>query len=157
MAVLPFFVSAFVHALAWSALADPKVGIVNLVLAAMGVLLVVDISTIGGVALVQELCHIPFVFLFVSAALSAVDPSLEEAARTSGAGVWRTVQRVTLPIVTPALLSAGVLVFALMAGNFAIHHCWECRRTWNSSPPTSTGGCSLASGAGTGSRSRHGV
>jgi iron(III) transport system permease protein len=120
VAVVPFFVSAFVHALAWSALADPKVGIINLVLAAVGVLLVVDISTIGGVALVQGLYHIPFVFLFVSAALSAVDPSLEEAARTSGAGVWRTVRRVTLPIVTPALLSAGVLVFALMAGNFAI-------------------------------------
>ncbi len=119
-AVIPFFVSAFVHALAWSALADPKIGILNLVLAAAGLPAAIDISTIGGVAFVQGLYHIPFVFLFASAALHAVDPSLEEAARTSGAGLWRTVFRVTLPMAAPALLSAGVLVFALMAGNFAI-------------------------------------
>ncbi|MBI2736994.1 MAG: iron ABC transporter permease [Rhodospirillales bacterium] len=120
VAVVPFFVSAFVHALAWSALADPTIGILNLVLAVLGTDVRVDIGTIGGVAFVQGLYHIPFVYLFVSAALHAVDPSLEEAARTSGAGIWRTVRRVTIPLVSPAILSAGVLVFALMAGNFAI-------------------------------------
>ncbi len=119
-AVVPFFVSAFVHALAWSALADPTIGIMNMILAVLGWDLRVDIGTIGGVAFVQGLYHIPFVYLFVSSALHAVDPSLEEAARTSGAGVWRTVRRVTIPLVAPAILSAGVLVFALMAGNFAI-------------------------------------
>ncbi len=119
-AVVPFFVSAFVHALAWSALADPSIGILNMVFSVLGVEARVDISTIGGVAFVQGLYHVPFVYLFVSSALHAVDPSLEEAARTSGAGVWRTVRVVTLPLVAPAILSAGVLVFALMAGNFAI-------------------------------------
>jgi iron(III) transport system permease protein len=120
VAVVPFFVSAFVHALAWSALADPTIGILNLVFAAFGWEARVDIGTIGGVAFVQGLYHVPFVYLFVSSALHAVDPSLEEASRTSGAGIWRTVRRVTIPLVMPAILSAGGLVFALMAGNFAI-------------------------------------
>lgn len=119
-AVVPFFVSAFVHALAWSALADPTIGILNLVLAMMGFAFRLDVNTIEGVAFVQGIYHVPFVYLFVSTALQSVDPSLEEAARTSGAGLGRTVRKVTLPLVLPAILSAGVLVFALMAGNFAI-------------------------------------
>ncbi len=120
VAVVPFFVSAFVHAFAWLVLADPQVGIINMVLAALDWPLRLNIASLGGVAFVQGLYHTPFVFLFVTAALSMVDPSLEEASRMSGAGVWRMVTRVTLPLVMPAILSGGVLVFALMSGNFAI-------------------------------------
>ena len=120
VSVVPFFVSAFVHAFAWSALADPQVGIVNLIFNTFGIPLRIDINTIAGVAFVQGLYHTPFVFLFVSSALFMVDPSLEEASRTSGATIWQTVRRVTLPLVVPAIFSSGVLVFALMAGNFAI-------------------------------------
>lgn len=119
-AVLPFFVSAFVHALAWSALADPTVGILNLLLDILGVDGRLDVNTLGGVAFVQGIYHVPFVYLYVSTALQSVDPSLEEASRISGASLSRTVRKVTLPLVAPAILSAGVLVFALMAGNFAI-------------------------------------
>ena len=48
---------------------DPKIGILNLVFQALGWPLQVDISTLGGVAFVQGLYHIPFVYLFVAAAL----------------------------------------------------------------------------------------
>lgn len=118
--VVPFFVSAFVHAFAWSALADPRVGILNQVFRALNWPLNIDVNSLTGIAFVLGLYHVPFVFLFVVAALHTVDPMLEEAARTAGAGVWNTLRKVTLPLVAPAMLSGGVLVFALMAGNFAI-------------------------------------
>lgn len=118
--VVPFFVSAFVHAFAWSALADPRIGLLNQLFSALNWPLTININTMGGIAFVLGLYHVPFVFLFVVSALHTVDPMLEEAARVSGAGVWATIRKVTLPIVAPSILSGGVLVFALMAGNFAI-------------------------------------
>jgi iron(III) transport system permease protein len=45
------------------------------------------------------------------AALSALDPSLDEAARISGASWARSVGRVALPLLGPTLLASWILVF----------------------------------------------
>jgi len=49
----------------------------------------------------------PFIFLMVSAAINAIDRSLEEAATNLGAGRLRVFFTVTLPLITPAILSGG--------------------------------------------------
>jgi iron(III) transport system permease protein len=51
------------------------------------------------------------IFLMIAGAFRAMDPSLEEAARTSGASNRTTFFRVFIPLLTPALLAAGIYSF----------------------------------------------
>ncbi|MDW5328408.1 iron ABC transporter permease [Plantactinospora sp. KLBMP9567] len=72
---------------------------------------VLPFSGIAGVLVVHTFTMYPFFYLAASAALAGMDPSVEEAAYNLGAGrvrVWRTV---LLPMLTPALVSASLLVF----------------------------------------------
>ncbi|GAB3081531.1 ABC transporter permease [Micromonospora schwarzwaldensis] len=72
---------------------------------------VLPFSGIAGVLVVHTFTMYPFFYLATSAALMGMDPSVEEAAYNLGAGrvrVWRTV---LLPMLTPALVSASLLVF----------------------------------------------
>lgn len=72
---------------------------------------VLPFSGIAGVLVVHTFTMYPFFYLATSAALVGMDPSVEEAAYNLGAGrvrVWRTV---LLPMLTPALVSASLLVF----------------------------------------------
>jgi len=51
-------------------------------------------------------------------AIESVDPGLEQAARTLGAGRWRTAWRVTLPLALPGIAAGTVLCFARALGEF---------------------------------------
>src|SRR3546814_17892285 len=62
----------------------------------------------------------PLVFLMVAGALRSMDPTLEEASLSSGAGLWNTTARVTLPLVLPAILASALLVFILAAAQFGV-------------------------------------
>ncbi len=73
-----------------------------------------------GIVLVFTLQFFPFVFLMVSAALNAIDRSLEEAATNLGAGKLRVFFTVTLPVITPAILSGALVVFYLCIENFGV-------------------------------------
>ncbi|MEU3983245.1 iron ABC transporter permease [Streptomyces sp. NPDC026672] len=73
----------------------------------------VDLYSIPGMALVGVSVAAPVVFLLCRATLLAVDPALEDAARTSGAGPLRSLVSVSLPLLRPALTNAALLVFAL--------------------------------------------
>ncbi len=62
--------------------------------------------------LVQSIHVILFSFLSVVGALSALDPTLEEAAEAVGLRRGRILRRITFPIILPAILSAFLLTFA---------------------------------------------
>jgi len=47
----------------------------------------------------------------IGTSLMQVSPELEEAATMSGASAWRTLVRVTVPLVAPMIASVFVLVF----------------------------------------------
>ncbi|MFD6177793.1 MULTISPECIES: ABC transporter permease [unclassified Isoptericola] len=55
----------------------------------------------------------PFAFLLVSSYLSGIDPSLDSAARTLGAGWWQRFRRITLPLLAPGLATTFILTFVL--------------------------------------------
>ncbi len=59
-----------------------------------------------------------FAYLLVSAALASVDRNLEESGEILGAGRWRVLRRITLPLVLPAILSAFILTFSRALGTF---------------------------------------
>ena len=72
-----------------------------------------NLYSIGGLILIAGLTHVPHVYLYTASALEGLNPEVEEAARTAGAGVWRVALTVSLPLVTPAVVFSGVLVFFL--------------------------------------------
>jgi putative spermidine/putrescine transport system permease protein len=61
---------------------------------------------------------IPRVILTIMAAAEKLDPALEEAARSLGAGPWRVVRDVILPGLAPALTASGAVCFATSMGAF---------------------------------------
>jgi putative spermidine/putrescine transport system permease protein len=55
----------------------------------------------------------PFAFLLVLSYLSGIDPTLERAAATLGAGWWQRFRRITLPLLMPGLATTFCLTFVL--------------------------------------------
>ncbi len=64
-----------------------------------------------GLALAHTVLALPFVVLVMIAGLRDFDRALEQAAEGLGASRWQTLRRVTLPILRPSLISAGLLAF----------------------------------------------
>lgn len=62
----------------------------------------------------------PFVAVVALSALSAGVRDLEDVARTLGAGRWRRLRHVVLPVLRPAVLSASVLVLAFTLGSYEV-------------------------------------
>ena len=62
----------------------------------------------------------PIATLIVSIRAYSFDPALEEAARDMGAGTWTILREVTLPLLMPGLISAGLFAFLLSWGNFPL-------------------------------------
>ena len=62
----------------------------------------------------------PYVVRTVTASLLLADVSLEEAARTLGAGVWRVFRRVTLPQIAPGVAAGTLFAFMVSFDNYPI-------------------------------------
>lgn len=72
-----------------------------------------NIYSLASIIVIAGLTHVPHVYLYSSSALRNLGSDVEEAARLSGASPWRVARDVSLPMVSPALLYVGVLVFFL--------------------------------------------
>jgi ABC-type spermidine/putrescine transport system permease subunit I len=62
----------------------------------------------------------PYTALVVAGALEGLDPSIEEAAYSTGARPYQVFLRVTLPLLSPAILTGSVLSFIGAFGTFSI-------------------------------------
>ena len=62
--------------------------------------------------------NLPITSRAITAGVRALDPSLDEAAASLGAGRRRTLLRVTLPLLRPALLAGASLAFVTAFGDF---------------------------------------
>lgn len=72
----------------------------------------------AGVVIAEAFVAMPFVVITVEAALRSLDPRFNDAARTLGASSWTVLRRITLPMVTPALIAGAVLCWARALGEF---------------------------------------
>jgi iron(III) transport system permease protein len=109
---LSFFVPALSTTLGWMLLLDPRVGVLNqLAVTQLGVPGgPFNIYSFWGIVWVHLMGHsISLKVMLLTPAFRNMDAALEEAARTSGASSLVTFLRVTLPVMTPAL----VIVFML--------------------------------------------
>ncbi|MDR7495048.1 MAG: ABC transporter permease [Armatimonadota bacterium] len=68
----------------------------------------------------HTLVSLPYVFLTVSAVLAGFDRSLEEAARSLGAGPLTTFRRITLPLIKGAVISGALFAFITSFDQFPI-------------------------------------
>ncbi|WJR68679.1 ABC transporter permease subunit [Neorhizobium sp. CSC1952] len=68
-------------------------------------------GTIPGVVLVHVLHGLVYAVWIATAAFSAIDVELEQAARNIGAGAMRTFLDVTLPLAAPGLMASAIFVF----------------------------------------------
>src|SRR5262245_1843350 len=72
-----------------------------------------NLYSLESLIVIAGLTHVPHVYLFSSAALRKLNLELEEQARVMGAAPLRIALTVSLPLVWPALVYAGVLIFFL--------------------------------------------
>ena len=61
---------------------------------------------------------VPIVVLIMSIQVYSFDPALEEAAFDLGATRWQVLKEVTLPILSPGIISGAIFAFLLSWGNF---------------------------------------
>ena len=62
----------------------------------------------------------PIATLIIAIRAFSFDASLEEAARDMGASNWQVLREVTLPLLWPGVISAGLFAFLLSWGNFPL-------------------------------------
>jgi putative spermidine/putrescine transport system permease protein len=74
--------------------------------------------SISGLFLGYLYFSIPRVILTVMAGVEKLDPRLEEAARSLGAGQWAVHRDVILPALVPAFVASGAIAFATAMGAF---------------------------------------
>lgn len=71
-----------------------------------------------GAAVAAAVMAFPLMVRAIRLAIDAVDPGLEDAASTLGAPRWRVFSTVTLPLITPGIMTGAVLGFAKAMGEF---------------------------------------
>lgn len=77
-------------------------------------------NTLAVVLLAHVFYNFAVVARLVGGFLEGVGPRLEQAAATLGAGPWRALWRVTLPLAMPATLAAAALVFIFCFTSFGV-------------------------------------
>lgn len=116
--LVPLMTSVVVRSYGWMILLARN-GLVNAALEALGLSPVKLLFSFTGtvIALIEVL--MPFMVLTLVGTLQNVDPALEEAARSLGAGRWRVFRDVVLPLSLPGAAAGSLLVFALSISAFA--------------------------------------
>lgn len=110
-AAISFTIPPFITVIAWIFMAAPNSGYLNKLLMQWFGLSAPPLNVIGfnGLVFIEILHLYPLVFFAATAALSNIDASYEQSARVLGAGRLRTALTVTLPLITPALVTGAVL------------------------------------------------
>ncbi|MGA3401823.1 MAG: ABC transporter permease [Acetobacteraceae bacterium] len=116
----PLFISIVSRTLGW-ALLFGSTGLVNQGMMAVGLIASPLQFMYSETGVVIALTHVlvPFVVISVWASLRRLDPHVENAAVSLGAGPPTVLRRILLPQVMPGILSGAIIVFALAASAFA--------------------------------------
>ena len=118
--IIPLIIPGILYTIAWIFLASPQIGLINAVLEPVFGPGTFNVFSIWGMIWVEGLHMSPIVFLFMVAAFRSTDPSLEESALMSGASRVQTFVRVTLPLVRPALVAAGLIMIVRALESFEV-------------------------------------
>jgi iron(III) transport system permease protein len=119
---IPFMVGPLISTFAWIILGSPSGGLLNALWSDLtgsdGNL--VNVYSITWIIILQTIVEAPVALLIVGAMMQRMDTSLEESSLVLGAGKLRTAAKVTVPLMLPGILSAGVFTLAMSLGSYAI-------------------------------------
>ncbi len=120
MFLIPFMLPSFIGALAWKMLLSPRAGYINTFFMDTFGLdePIFNIYSYAGIVMVEIMYLFPFVFIQVCGALERMDPTLEESARISGAGLFTITRKITIPLVLPSILSGALLIMLYSMAHF---------------------------------------
>ncbi|MDX1422607.1 MAG: ABC transporter permease [Kiloniellales bacterium] len=94
--------------------------------AVLGLALLLWFSNIGIItswktaAFAHMIWIVPIVTLIMSIQVYSFDPALEEAAFDMGASRWQVLREITLPLLSPGIVSGAIFAFLLSWGNFPL-------------------------------------
>ncbi|WP_259453141.1 ABC transporter permease [Streptomyces ginkgonis] len=119
LAVAPLLISSVARTFGWMAILGNQ-GVVNKTLLAIGV---IDdplrlANNMTGVVIASTEIYMPFAILAMLAGFGRLDPELERAAASLGAGRFAVLRRVVLPLTAPGVLTASLLVFVLSLSGY---------------------------------------
>jgi multiple sugar transport system permease protein len=113
--LLPWLMPTVVAGHMWSLLLDSRLGVVNDVLVRLGVVhtyvawFAQSETAMWAVLMVDLWKNFPFFTLLLLAGLQGVPDELYEAAEVDGAGAWYRFVGITLPLLTPVIVTAVIL------------------------------------------------
>jgi len=107
LVTIPYYVSPLVLAFAWMQMYGPQ-GF-GTILVRMLKLPIWQLYSFGGIVIVSAMYYIPYTFLYASSSLALADPQLESAARIGGASPFRTILKITIPLLRPAITYSALL------------------------------------------------
>jgi putative spermidine/putrescine transport system permease protein len=76
--------------------------------------------TLTAVILVNLVPSIPFVIMTMTPFIEQINPTIEDAARMSGASMRRVFTRILMPLLIPGILAASILVLVRTVGMFEL-------------------------------------
>jgi thiamine transport system permease protein len=122
LTTIPFVMPTVVVAAAFTALLGPRGHLNTWLMTALGL----DMPpirlqhTLALVLVAHVFFNAAIIIRLVGGFWANLDPRVEEAARVLGASRWRTFREVTLPILTPSIVAASLLVFLFCFTSFGI-------------------------------------
>ena len=122
--LIPLAIPSLLKALGWVILLGPQQGIINVLLRDLLDLETrtgpLNIYTFAGMVFLTALTVVPSMFLLLSPLLRSVNPVFEEAAETSGVGIFNRLRKITLPLVSPGILAVIIYFIIVMIEYFEI-------------------------------------
>jgi len=113
LVILPILTSVVVRTFSWIVILG-RYGVLNQIVLGLGLsseplrLLYTEV----GVVMVLAQVQMPLMVLPILSVLSKQDPNLADASRALGAGEWRTLWRITLPLAIPGIVAGCILTYA---------------------------------------------
>lgn len=122
LSIVPMMIPHLLFSVSWALLLNPSNGLLNMVLQGMFGLdeAPLNIYSLWGMILVEGLLNMPIAYLIIAPAMASFDVSLEESSRVFGASIWRTLVRITLPVLRPAILAAFILAIVRSLASYAV-------------------------------------
>ena len=122
ISIVPMMIPHILFAVSWAILLNPSNGLINLFLKQLLGLQQspFNIYSLWGMILVEGLLDLPVAYLIIAPAMSSFDVSLEESSKVCGSSQFRTLTRITLPVLRPAILASMTLVAIRSIESFAV-------------------------------------
>jgi len=122
--LVPIFYSTLIGIIGWEILFSDRSGVANRLWMDFtgGSAPLFNIYSFWGVILVMVLHYVPYVLLITSGPMMALDSAFEQAAEISGASKWQSILHITLPLLMPAMVAAGMFIFILAIEDFSMPH-----------------------------------